>query len=85
MWIGFEASGRIRQCSRSMATLVYILNGPNLNLLGTREPEVYGRTTLGEIESACHSVAADFGSHGYLLGLQALARLLQAAGGGAHA
>jgi len=44
-----------------MATLVYILNGPNLNLLGTREPEVYGRTTLGEIESACRSVAADHG------------------------
>ena len=44
-----------------MATLVYILNGPNLNLLGTREPEVYGRTTLGEIESACRSVAAEHG------------------------
>lgn len=44
-----------------MATRVYILNGPNLNLLGTREPEVYGRTTLGEIESACRSVAADHG------------------------
>jgi 3-dehydroquinate dehydratase II len=44
-----------------MATLVYILNGPNLNLLGTREPEVYGRTTLGEIESACRSAAADHG------------------------
>lgn len=44
-----------------LATLVYILNGPNLNRLRTREPEVYGRTTLGEIESACRSVAADHG------------------------
>lgn len=34
-----------------------ILNGPNLNLLGTRQPEVYGRTTLSDIEKMCQSHA----------------------------
>jgi 3-dehydroquinate dehydratase-2 len=38
---------------------VLILNGPNLNLLGQRQPEVYGRTTLADIEASCAAHAAD--------------------------
>lgn len=40
---------------------VLILNGPNLNLLGQRQPEVYGRETLADVEAACAALARDLG------------------------
>jgi 3-dehydroquinate dehydratase-2 len=40
-----------------MAKTVYVLNGPNLNLLGTREPQTYGRATLKDVEQLCRDTA----------------------------
>jgi 3-dehydroquinate dehydratase II len=44
-----------------MALTIFVLNGPNLNLLGTREPQIYGSATLADVETLCHETAARFG------------------------
>src|SRR6185436_13063411 len=44
-----------------MKRCVYVLNGPNLNLLGQREPHLYGHTTLAQVEARCKDVARELG------------------------
>jgi 3-dehydroquinate dehydratase-2 len=44
-----------------MTQTIYVLNGPNMNLLGTREPEKYGRASLADVEALCRATAARFG------------------------
>jgi 3-dehydroquinate dehydratase-2 len=47
-----------------MAKTIYVLNGPNLNLLGTREPHIYGRASLADVEKLCRNAAE---RHGFAL------------------
>ena len=44
-----------------MAKTIYVLNGPNLNSLGVREPEKYGHSTLADVEKLCRETAKRFG------------------------
>lgn len=63
------AGGRKNQCISTgdnapiatMTDTVYVLNGPNLNLLGVREPHLYGSDTLADAERLCRDVAATLG------------------------
>ena len=50
-----------KNTKQSKTLPIYILNGPNLNLLGVREPEVYGTTTLAQIGKMCEAQAARHG------------------------
>lgn len=44
-----------------MSRLIYVLNGPNMNLLGQREPQIYGHETLADVEAACRAEGAALG------------------------
>ena len=47
--------------AKTVNQTIYVLNGPNLNLLGTREPATYGSATLADVEKLCVATAAQFG------------------------
>lgn len=53
-----------KTATKHAARTIYVLNGPNLNLLGTREPEIYGRSNLKDVEKLCAKAAE---AHGFAI------------------
>jgi 3-dehydroquinate dehydratase-2 len=47
--------------AKTASKTIYVLNGPNLNLLGTRQPEIYGSETLADVEKLCRKAASVYG------------------------
>ncbi len=56
-----QRTERSSEACAEMSRIVYVLNGPNLNLLGKRQPEVYGRETLADVVVACRAQAETLG------------------------
>lgn len=59
--IPFFRGINIGALSLAKAKSILVLNGPNLNMLGTRQPEIYGRESLADIQKACHATAGELG------------------------
>lgn len=59
--MGAWTRGQSAITEETMGKLIYILNGPNLNLLGKRQPEIYGYDTLADVERNCRAVAVEKG------------------------
>jgi len=67
---------KTQRASPPVSKLIYILNGPNLNLLGKRQPEIYGHETLADVEANCRAVASEFGLDITLLQSNAEAQII---------